>query len=375
MKHIEDPNTKIILRYKQDLIIKDDLLYQKVQLKKKDSITFQFIVPCDYRKQALIAVHNEFGYLGIDISTILLQERFFWPRMNDDICSHIRECECCIAYKQPPEQEELQPILTSYPLEMIHMDFLSIGQAVQNKSLNMLVITDHFTKYAQAVVMPKQTVPIVAKALWQNWLIHYGWHAKILTDRGKSFENKLIHELCKIKEIQKLRTMPYRPQTNGSCERFNSTLLNMIGTLPQIAKKNWPEWVGTLTQAYNCTMSQVTGCSPYYLIYGRTPKLPIDIEFRVTFLEISESSHQNYADKLNARLKWAYKVACETNEKELSRHKRYYDKKYRCMKILPGDLVLVRIKAFNADHKIADHWEQVPYEVVDQIDKGPVYRV
>ena len=82
------------------------------------------------------------------------------------------------------------------------MDFLSIGQADRSKSLNVLVITDHFTKYAQAVVMPKQTGPIVAKALWENWLMHYGWPAKILTDHGKSFENKLIHELCKITEIQ-----------------------------------------------------------------------------------------------------------------------------------------------------------------------------
>ena len=93
------------------------------------------------------------------------------------------------------------------------------------------------------------------------------------------------------------------------------------------------------------------------------------------FPEMSENSWQNYAVKLKARLKWAYKVARETNEKESARHKKYYDKKYRCMKILPGDLVLIRLKAFDTDHKIADHWEQIPYEVVDQIDKGPVYKV
>ena len=206
LKDVENLNSKIILRYKQDLIMKNNLLYQKFQLKNKDSITFQFIVPCNYHKQALTAIHDEFGHLGIDRLTVLLQERFFWPRMNDDICSHIRVSEHCTAYKQTPEQEELQPILTSYPLEMIHMDFLSIGQADQSKSLNVLVITDHFTRYAQAVVTQKQTAPIVAKALWKNWLMYYRWPVKILTDRGKSFENKLIHELCKITEVQKLRT-------------------------------------------------------------------------------------------------------------------------------------------------------------------------
>ena len=70
-----------------------------------------------------------------------------------------------------------------------------------------------------------------------------------------------------------------------------------------------------------------------------------------------------------------YKVAHEINEKESARHKKYYDKKYKCMKILPGDLVLVRVKAFGADHKIADRWEQIPYEVLEQMDKSPVYKV
>ena len=122
-------------------------------------------------------------------------------------------------------------------------------------------------------------------------------------------------------------------------------------------------------------MSQVTGFSPYYFMYGRTPKIPIDVEFGVTFLEMSENSHQNYADKLKARLKWAYKVAHDINEKESARHKKYYDKKYKCMKILPGDLVLMRVKAFGDDHKIADQWEQIPYEVLEQTDKGPMYKV
>ena len=66
-------------------------------------------------------------------------------------------------------------------------------------------------------------------------------------DQGKSFENQLIRELCSLAQVQKLCTMPYRPQTNGSCERFNYTLMSMLGTLPVHAKRNWPEWVSTLT--------------------------------------------------------------------------------------------------------------------------------
>ena len=77
----------------------------------------------------------------------------------------------------------------------------------------------------------------VAQTLWENFLIHYGWPEKILTDQGKSFENSLIRELCKLTQIKKLHTSHYHPETNGQCEHFNATLINMLGTLPTHAKE------------------------------------------------------------------------------------------------------------------------------------------
>ena len=83
----------------------------------------------------------------------------------------------------------MQPILVLYPLELIHLDFLTLGSKVDdNQSVNILVVTDNFTKYVQAYVMPKQTAPVVARS-WENFLVHYGWPEKILTDQGKSFES------------------------------------------------------------------------------------------------------------------------------------------------------------------------------------------
>ena len=90
--------------------------------------------------------------------------------------------------------------------------------------------------------------------------------------------------------------------------------MSMLGTLPTHAKKNWPEWVSTLTHAYNATMCHATRFSPFFLMYGRIPILPIDIEFGVMIPDITHASHQNYAEKLKAHLKWAYKVARENSD-------------------------------------------------------------
>ena len=112
----------------------------------------------------------------------------------------------------------MKSIICTYPLELVHLDFLTISKEGSDKNVNVLVITDHFTQYSEAFITPKQTASCVAKTLWENFLVHYGWPEKIITDQGKLFENQLIKELCKLVEVQKLRTTLYRPQTNGNCK-------------------------------------------------------------------------------------------------------------------------------------------------------------
>ena len=79
--------------------------------------------------------------------------------------------------------------------------------------------------------------------------------------------------------MKKLHTSPYHPQTNGQCEHFNSTLLNMLGTLTPEQKKDWKSHVSAMVHAYNCTKNAATGFSPYYLLFRREPRLPVDVEF------------------------------------------------------------------------------------------------
>ena len=113
---------------------------------------------------------------------------------------------------------------------LVHMDFLSIEPAKGNIE-NVLVITDHFTRYAQAFPSRTQTAQATTKLLWENLIRNYGFPEKFLSDQGRNFESELISELCKLAQVEKVLTIPYHPMTNGQCERFNSTLCNMLGTL------------------------------------------------------------------------------------------------------------------------------------------------
>ena len=109
----------------------------------------------------------------------------------------------------------------------------------------------------------------VAHIFINEYVVNYGWPEKILTDQAKDFKGKVFKELCDQALVKKLRMTPYHPQGNGQPERFNLTLLTMLGTLPLDSKKRWEDWVSNLTQAYNSSPSRVTGFSPYCLMFGR----------------------------------------------------------------------------------------------------------
>ena len=123
----------------------------------------------------------------------------------------------------------------------------------------------------------------------------------------------------------------------------------MLGTLDNEEKIKWSGWVPSLVHVYNCIRSSVTGFCPYYLMFGHKPILPIDIEYGITEPYLTDKSSKNFAKKLKKQLNWAHKVAHENTQRELLRHKRYYNKKMWCMRLDINDIVFVRIKALGHD--------------------------
>ena len=152
-------------------------------------------------------------------------------------------------------------------------------------------------------------------------------------------------------------------------------LMTMLGTLPEDKKINWQDWVSTLCHAYNCTVTKVTGYSPYFLMYWQQPRIPVDKEFDVTFPKTTRNTMKQYVKMLQQCLEWAFEFAREHIEKEVGRQKLYYDRRVHCMDIIPGDIVLVRQKVFGTQHKIEDRWELPVYKVLEQCGDSPLYKV
>ena len=187
----------------------------------------------------------------------------------------------------------------------------------------------------------------------------------------------MIKELCKIAGVKKLHTTPYHPQSNGQCERFNSTLCNMLDTLSDEEKSDWKSHLGCMTHAYNCTKHASTTYSPYYLMFGRHPRLPIDVAFGLHKPNCSDNcSKSRYIQKLRRRLNYAHKKASKYSSEQAQKYKTCYDKSVKGPQLQVNDLVLVKIVAHKARHKIQDKWESEEYIVIEQPIPGtPVYGV
>ena len=157
------------------------------------------------------------------------------------------------------------------------MDFLSIEPSKGNIE-NVLIITDHFTRYAQDYPSKTQTAQATAKMLWEHFIRHYGFPEKFLSDQGRNFASELISELCKLAQVEKVHTTPYHPMTNGQCKRFNSTFCNMLVFSSSDKVSDWKAHLSSMTHAYNSTQHPSITYSPYFLMFRRQPRLPIDFE-------------------------------------------------------------------------------------------------
>ena len=277
---------------KEQLLIKNGLLYRKTWQGPADEIVFQFLVPQRHRSAALDGCHQEVAHQGQHRSTILMQERFWWPGMTQELRNCFKKCGHCRKYEAAPPIAPIKPLTCSGPGEVLHVNFTSIEETVPLKEepviRNVLVLQDHLSKYVVAYVVKDQTACTATETLRNGYFRLFGVPAYLVSEQGKAFTGHIITHLCDLYGVQKLRTSPYHAQTNGQVECMNQTIICMIGKLEEDKKACWSEHLPELLLAYNATRSTVTGYSPYYLLFGRRSRIPVDYLFPT----LHDSPHQ-----------------------------------------------------------------------------------
>ena len=222
-KDTDSAEMKQFLKQQGKLPLRNGILYCKNDTQETDCPdrnTIQSILPTTFIMQALKRCHDDLGHLEMERTLDLLRDQFYWPTMTEDTTRHIRQCERCLQFKVSPHRAPMENVDATYPMELVHMDYFMIEDG---KDVHILVITDHFTSYVQAIVTSLQTTKCTAQNLWDKFIVHYGLLEKILTDQWCNFESDLLKALCEISQVKKIWTSGYHPQTNGQCKCFNVT--------------------------------------------------------------------------------------------------------------------------------------------------------
>ena len=299
--------------------------------------------------------------------------------MAYDLRNCIKKCGRCRKFEAAPPIAPMKPLTCSGPGELLHVDFTSIEETVplhqEPVIRNVMVMQDHFSKYVVASVVKDQTACTAAETLRNGYFGLFGAPTYLVSNQGKAFTGHLISNLCELYGVQKLRTLPYHAKTNGQVERMNQTIIHMIGKLEQDKKACWSEHLPEMLSAYNGTRSAVTGYSPYFLLFGRKSRMPVDYLFPT----ICDPPHQTKMEvsvaAMQKRLKEAFAVARHLTSQEVAKQRRYYDRKAGAVALQPGDVVMVCTDGFVGKQKVKDRWEDGGFVVESQLENWPVYKV
>ena len=263
------------------------------------------------------------------------------------------------------------------PMELVTIDFVKLERGTGGNQY-ILVIVDHFSRFAQAYATRNKSSAAVAKKLYNDFVLRFGLPARILSDQGGEFESKTIRALNHLVGIQKSRTTPYHPQSNGACERMNQTLLKMLRSLPEEDKSRWPEKLNKMIHAYNCSPHSSTGYSPFFLMFGREPKLPIDMLVTISASAENESrqTYNDFVRKWRKQMEEAYAIASNNSTKGKFVDKQRWDSKVSLTQLEEGDRVLVQNKKQKeGPQKLQSFWEPHIYVITKVMDEhGVVYK-
>ena len=232
----------------------------------------------------------------------------------------------------------------------------------------VLSIIDHLTRFALLVALPNKASETVAHVLIERVIGIFGEPEQLHSDRGMEFENEIIHQLQLILGYHKTKTTPHRPAGNAVSERLHSTLHAMLATHVDIKQQDWASFLLFVQLAYNTAYSSTVQETPFFLMFGREARLPVDIIIGLPQAQQSIESH-DYSRKTQANLQVAYEIV-HRNLREKAANKQTVNKTRTTFPVFKsGQQVLLYRPHTSADGpnpKLHCPWRG-PYVVQSQI--------
>ena len=273
---------------------------------------------------------------------------FYWVGRKGDVIVWCQSCEVCQRRKSPVRKfrDPLQQYNVGAPLERVALDILGPLPETYNGNRYILVISDYFTRWVEAFGMPDQEASTFADCLVQGFVSRFGVPSQIHSDQGAQFESNLFQALCRILGIEKTRTTPYHPQSDGLVERFNRTLEDMLSKVTETNHKNWDDCLPLVMMAYRSSIHETTGESPVRMMLGRDIQLPVHLMLGKGIPETqSVVSGVDYVKELRENLHKIHNISREKLLKSSDSQRKAYDFRKYFKSYAVGDTVYLHSSA------------------------------
>ena len=337
--------------------IQDNIL--KVRLNVNNRHIWCIVCPKELRPVVIQQYHSQY-HSGVNKTYKRIRLQWFWPGMTSQVRHTVQRCEICQAAKHsnPIQSVNQQRLFAGRPWQVLSIDLVGPFSKTPRDNSWVLVLSDHFTRWRDAIPVRNGTTVCIAEALERQVFCYFGLPERIHSDRGASFESALMKELCRLWGSAKSRTTPYHASGNGVVERGNKDLGNALRTfLLARDETDWDLLLPHLTRAIRSVPHSFTGETANYMMFGRELTLP---ECLIAGPELEPQSREEYVANLVERLEEAYNFV-RAKQDEI----RANDQKEPPL-FQQGDMVWLKAKRFpkGTTPKLQAKW-QGPYKILE----------
>ncbi|GFT30173.1 retrovirus-related Pol polyprotein from transposon 412 [Trichonephila clavipes] len=365
------PTTKQYWALWNSLHLRNGVLYRKFESEDGKTFRWQLVLPRSRIPEVLKELHGSptGGHFGVMKTLHRVRERFFWGKVRADVEQWCKSCDACSARKGPKirSRGKLHRYNVGAPFERIAFDILGPLPRTASGNKYLLVVMDYFTKWPEVYPIPDQEAPTVAEAVVQHWISRYGVPLQLHSDQGRNFVSAVLKGVCELLGIDKTKTTPLHPQSDGMVERFNRTILNNLSLMVSKNQQDWDQKVPLFLLAYRSAVHETTGYSPSQMLFGRDLRLPCDLLFGRP--PDTPSSPEEYVQNLQARFEDVHHLARERINLRTEKMKTRYDTKATGHQFKEGDKVWfynpTRRKGLSP--KLQSHWDG-PYTILKIIN-------
>lgn len=218
------------------------------------------------------------GHMGRNKTLDLIAMHFWWKGMSGDVRRRVRGCHACQMRKAPRPTKHMKPgeLVANEPWELVSIDVVGPLPEASGE-VKLLTVVDVFSRYPLAIPIPNEKAETVARMLHRYLFSVHGYPKLILSDRAKGFVSKGLQWLYGHLGIARVLTTGRLPTGNSSVERTHRGYNAALTIVCNRAKNDWDVQIDAVLFAARVSICESTGHSPYYLVHGRHPRLPIEV--------------------------------------------------------------------------------------------------